>query len=568
MMSAAEPQAPLPTPEQGRRQQAEALFHLRSLQTEGVLGALSPEETIRTVHELQVHQIELEMQNEELRQKQVELDLALQMYFDLYELAPVGYCSLSEHGLILRANLTAARLLGAVRGSMLKQRFSSFIHPMDQDIFYRHRLDLVNTGEPQAFDLRLLKRDKTTFWAHLEASLAQNPGDDSTCRLVLSDISERKETEAQQRRMEALLQQSQKMESLGVLAGGVAHDMNNVLAAILGLASTNLEKVPPESPAHQGFATIIRAAERGGQTVKGLLSFARQTPTEERHLDMNNLIQEGARLLEHTTLAKIDLVLDLAVDLRPILGDASALAHALMNLCVNAVDAMPPNGTLTLRTRNVDSAWIEVVVEDTGAGMSKQVLEKAMDPFFTTKEVGKGTGLGLALVYRTIETHHGQVDIQSAPGKGTRVRLRLPICEPLPQAIAPAAEPKANSGQRSLMVLVVDDDELIRCTMTPLLELLGHRAECVDCGEAALEKLTNGFQPDVVLLDMNMPGLGGAGTLPLLRKLRPTTPVLLATGRLDQFASDQASAFPHVTLLAKPFSMGDLQQQLEQLGPG
>ncbi|MFZ1614800.1 MAG: ATP-binding protein, partial [Holophaga sp.] len=434
-----------------------------------------------------MHQIELEMQNEELRQKQVELDLALQMYFDLYELAPVGYCSLSEHGLILRANLTAAKLLGAVRGSMINQRISYFIHPMDQDIYYRHNLHLVKTGEPQAFDLRLRRKDKTTFWAHLEASLAQNPGDHSTCRLVLSDITERKETEAQQRHLETLLQQSQKMESLGILAGGVAHDMNNVLGAILGLASTNLGTVPPESPAHHGFATIIRAAERGGQTVKGLLSFARQTPAEERHLDMNTLIQEAARLLAHTTLAKIHLELDLAADLRPIRGDASALAHALMNLCVNAVDAMPPNGTLTLRTRNVDNAWIEVLVEDTGAGMSKQVLAKAMDPFFTTKEVGKGTGLGLALVYRTIEAHRGQIDIQSAPEMGTRVSLRLPICEPWDQTTAPAAKSLVNSDQRSLMVLVVDDDELIRCTMAPLLELLGHRAECVDSGEAALE---------------------------------------------------------------------------------
>ncbi|MFZ1613610.1 MAG: response regulator, partial [Holophaga sp.] len=151
---------------------------------------------------------------------------------------------------------------------------------------------------------------------------------------------------------------------------------------------------------------------------------------------------------------------------------------------------------------------------------------------------------------------------------GTRVSLRLPICEPWDQTTAPAAKPMANSSQRSMMVLVMDDDELIRCTMAPLLELLGHRAECVDSGEAALETLANGFQPDVVVLDMNMPGLGGAGTLPLLRELRPTTPVLLATGRLDQFASDQASAFPYVTLLAKPFSIDDLQQHLEQLGPG
>ena len=177
--------------------------------------------------------------------------------------------------------------------------------------------------------------------------------------------------------------------------------------------------------------------------VKSLLNFARQSPTEEHELDMNAILREEVELLERTTLAKIRLEMDLASDLRPILGDASALTHAFMNLCVNAVDAMPENGTLTLRTRNVDNDWIEVLVEDTGTGMPREVLEKAMDPFFTTKGVGKGTGLGLSMVYSTVKAHRGQIEIQSEPGQGTRVRMRFPACEPMVRPSEPAVEPQA-----------------------------------------------------------------------------------------------------------------------------
>ena len=219
------------------------------------------------------------------------------------------------------------------------------------------------------------------------------------------------------------------MESLGTLAGGVAHDMNNVLGAILGLASAHIGTQPYGSPLHQALGTICKATERGGKTVKSLLSFARQSPVENGRLDMNAILKEEVALLERTTLAKVRLEIDLEANLRPILGDASALTHAFMNLCVNAVDAMPENGTLTLHTRNVDNDWIEVVVEDNGTGMSKEVLEKAMEPFYTTKETGQGTGLGLSMVFSTVKAHRGQMSIESELGKGTRVMMRFPACE-------------------------------------------------------------------------------------------------------------------------------------------
>ncbi len=364
----------------------------------------------------------------------------------------------------------------------------------------------------------------------------------------------------------ARLLQSQKLESLGTLAGGVAHDMNNVLGAILGLASVHLEIQPPESPAYRAFETIAKAAVRGGKMAKSLLSFARQSPAVENELDLNTLLREEVRLLERTTLAKIHLSMMLTPDLRPIQGDASALTNAFMNLCVNAVDAMEDNGRLTLRTHNVDNDWIEVEVEDTGRGMTKDVLAKALDPFFTTKAEGKGTGLGLSLVYSTVMAHRGSMTIQSAPEQGTCVKIRFPTSEPLIKAMELEDAHPSLPFTHHLQVLVVDDDDLVRGSTQTILELLGHTVTGVPSGEEALEQLASGLVPEVVLLDLNMPGLGGAETLSRIRLQYPDLPILLVTGRVDQTALDLVGAHPNVTLLAKPFTIKELQAQLKALG--
>jgi PAS domain S-box-containing protein len=386
--------------------------------------------------------------------------------------------------------------------------------------------------------------------------------------LMHEDVSHRRNAEQVRAELQAQLQQSQKMESLGTLAGGVAHDINNVLGAILGLASTHIGNQPSGSPLHQALDTICKATERGGKMVKSLLSFARQTPAENNKLDMNAILREQVSLLERTTLAKVHLEIDLEANLRPILGDANALTHAFMNLCVNAVDAMPENGTLTLHTRNVDNDWIEVVVEDNGTGMPKEILAKATDPFFTTKGTGKGTGLGLSMVFSTVKAHQGQMVIESEPDKGTRVRLRFPVCEKETQvSVTTAPKTTLRMPQRTMKVLLIDDDDLIQSSVPLMLEVMGDMAvTTAQSGEEALAILEAGLEPDIAILDMNMPGLGGVGTLPRLRALRPEVPVILATGRTDQTALILASAHPGVTILSKPFGLRELQKHLENIG--
>jgi len=224
--------------------------------------------------------------------------------------------------------------------------------------------------------------------------------------------------------------------------------MNNVLAAILALASANQEVHPADSAPGRAFRIISQAAVRGGKMVGSLLSFARQSPVEERELDLNAILLEVVSLLERTTLSKVRLELDLFPGLRPVRGDSIALSNAFMNLCVNAVDAMAGQGSIRLRTRNLEDGRIEVLVQDTGCGMTPAVLERAQDPFFTTKAEGKGTGLGLSLVYGTVKAHRGQVEIQSEPGRGTRVRLLFPAAPGVPAA-AVAEAPGARRARPS-----------------------------------------------------------------------------------------------------------------------
>ena len=400
----------------------------------------------------------------------------------------------------------------------------------------------VYTGEPGVFqDKEVLLLEEAA--SHLSYGLEQLHAD------------------RHRRQLEAELAHAQKMDSLGSLAGGVAHDMNNVLGAILGLASMQEEQAPEGSALRQSMRTIAKACHRGATMVKSLLGFARQGLAEDKILDLNALVREEVALLERTTFQRVDLDVDLAPDLLPMTGDAGALIHALMNLCVNAVDAMPAGGTLTLRTRNGTDGMVVLEVADTGGGMPREVLDKAMDPFFTTKPQGKGTGLGLAIVYGTVKAHRGTVALQSDPGHGTRVTMRFPSCQ------APSGEPSEPAQgrpgpSRALQVLVVDDDELMQSSMGAMLGNLGHTVTTRACGEDALAALEAGLTPDVVILDMNMPGMGGGATLLNLRVLRPEVPVIIATGKADQEALALVETFRRVTLLSKPFGQKELERQL------
>ena len=307
-----------------------------------------------------------------------------------------------------------------------------------------------------------------------------------------------------------------------------------------------------------------RAATRGRDLVKGLVGFSRKGLSQFVPVNVNDLVRQEMALLERTLLQKYELAVDLEEDLPPILGETGRLGSALMNLCVNAVDAMPGGGTLTIRTRRLSETRIQLSVEDSGEGMPPEILKKAMEPFFTTKAQGHGTGLGLATVKNTAVAHGGTFTLQSEAGKGTIASLQLPVAAILTGMAA--GSDQAPAPMPSRLILLVDDDDLLRNSVPIMLRLLGQEVEVVDGGRAALAWLEAGGHPDLVVLDVNMPGMGGLETLQRLRLLRPALPVLLATGHPDAKVMEAQHLDPLVAVINKPFSMAEIRKQIVDMG--
>ncbi len=433
---------------------------------------------------------------------------------------------------------------------------------------YRKMWETLVQGEVWRGEIENLKKGGEPFQER--ATIA--PVKDATGTVthyvaIKEDITEQKRAEAERQSLEAQLHQSQKLESLGSLAGGVAHDMNNVLGAILSLASTLREKAGPADPTAKSLDTIMSACTRGRGVVKSLLYFAHKDLQEERPIDLNDLVREMSQLLGYTTLKRVQIQMDLQEGLGLVRGDAGALSHALMNLCVNACDAMPGGGTLRIQTAKGPEGGVLLRVQDTGEGMSPEVLAKAMEPFFTTKPQGKGTGLGLSMVYGTMTAHEGTFELHSQEGQGTEAILRFPASRvETPRPVQEAAATPAPVEQRRLRILLVDDDDLIRESVSEVLKLLGHESTAASGGQEALRLLEDGLPVELVILDMNMPGMSGAQALPRMLALRPGLTVLMSTGYSDEDIAPLLEGRPQVHSIRKPFSMKELRKKIEELG--
>ncbi len=430
---------------------------------------------------------------------------------------------------------------------------------------------VVREGSPFDREYPIVRYgDKEIRWLHGRGEMV--PGKSgSALRMVgvIQDITQRVTAEQERRELEGHLQHVQQLESIGILAGGIAHDMNNVLAAILALASIQAESAGPGSTLAKAMDTIIKASNRGREVVRGILFFARRKQAEVSDLDLNAVARDISQLLSYTTLKRITLQMDLDPDLGTIRADEVAIAHALMNLCVNAVDAMPGGGTLLIRTGSGPGGAIELEVKDTGDGMTPEVLSRAQDPFFTTKGPGKGTGLGLAIVSSTMQAHDGEFVMTSKPGAGTSATLRFPESRKVRGEVRHEPVPLPFQMGRAFRILLVEDDPLVQVTTSELLNVLGHQVEIAGNGLEALDSLERGNTFDVIILDMNMPVLNGAQALPRILTLRPDQNVIVVSGFLDSGIAALLDDFPSVLPLEKPFTIRDLESKLSILSkPG
>ncbi|MCW5732976.1 MAG: response regulator [Enhydrobacter sp.] len=382
---------------------------------------------------------------------------------------------------------------------------------------------------------------------------------------LLASIAERERAQEQVRHL-------QKLESIGQLTGGVAHDFNNLLTAVMG----NLELLRKRLPANPSFERLIdgamQGAQRGASLTQRLLAFARRQSLEPRPVDMVELVRGMDELLHRSIGHSIEMAVDLASDVPAALADANQIELALLNLAVNARDAMPDGGTLTIALDCASTAqaqdlaegrYVRLTVSDTGAGMDDRTLRKSIEPFFSTKEVGKGTGLGLSMIHGLALQLKGALRLFSEPGQGTRAELWLPVAEG-PVAGKLIDQPAAHRGtSRHATLLFVDDDYLINLSTATLLEDLGHTVIKATSGADALSILGNGKPIDLLITDYAMPGMTGLELAAEARRLRPGLPILLATGYAD-LPTNAALELPR---LSKPYQQRQLAEQIASLLP-
>ena len=384
---------------------------------------------------------------------------------------------------------------------------------------------------------------------------------------------------AEQKRLEERLRQTQKMEVIGQLAGGVAHDFNNMLTAILGSAEL-LERCVMENPtATKLLANIKKAASRSADLTGQLLAFSRKGQKKDVRVCIETTIHEVISLLERTIDKNITLETRLIAKNTDVTGDPSLLQNALLNLGVNARDAMPEGGVITFTTANVEldssycessafnitpGSYIEIAVSDAGTGITKENIQHVFEPFFTTKEVGKGTGLGLAAVYGTITDHLGCINIYSEPGIGTVFKIYLPLSGGK-KTVAPSADEliRGSGG-----ILLVDDEEILRDVGKSLLEELGYRVYLAEDGEQALEVYAQDKKDiSLVILDMLMPRMGGKETLVRLMDEFPDIRVLISSGFHQERTVDELVKLGARGFLQKPYIKQELGKAVaEALG--
>ena len=381
---------------------------------------------------------------------------------------------------------------------------------------------------------------------------------------------------AERERVEGVLRQAQRLEAVGQLTSGVAHDFNNLLMVVLGNVDQMQRKLDdPLTP--RRLQMIAQAAERGAQLTSQMLAFSRRQRLEPRPVDLNDAVRNMQNLLQSTMGGSIRIQTVLQEGLWPAMIDPTQIELVILNLTINARDAMEVGGSVTIQTANVDlgpparpeepsaGSYVMVAVNDTGSGMTPEVLAKVFEPFFTTKQVGKGSGLGLSQVYGLAKQSGGGVRIDSAPGEGASVKIYLPraFAAPKPPPVAAAAADLPSVGD--VKVLLVDDDSSVREVTAGILHDLGYGVVEAGSGGAALELLDQQAKIDVLVVDFAMPGMNGAEVAREVQARRPGLPILFVTGYADfeSLSASNASA-----IVRKPFVQEDLAAKLRSvLGP-
>lgn len=468
-----------------------------------------------------------------------------------------------EAGEFVRLNAAKAQSLGRSVRDCLHRREADMLDPPAREALLAAEAAALESGLP-AEQVEQRQQEGVTRWMRVTRTPIRSRGGKITHLAVLEqDITD-------QRNLEQRLHQSEKMQALGTMAGGVAHDFNNLLTAILGTLELLTRIEDGDGRRKRLLQNAIMAAERGSSLTQRLLSFSRKRDLQLQPTVVNSLLRDTEDLIQRSIGHGIELRWHLAPELWQAMVDPEQLSLAVLNLCINSRDAMEQGGTITISTRNVSLAegeaadlpsgdYVSIAVTDDGEGMAPTVLRQAFEPFFTTKEVGRGTGLGLSMVYGLSRQSGGTTLLSSEPGQGTTVELLLP------RARHSRAEAKGEGGRPApgaarARIMVVDDDPGVRSITTAFLTDLGHQVTEVPSGEAALAVLEQGAGCDLVVTDLVMPGMSGVELARRLRAAYPDLSLLVLTGYADPELLPEG-----LPLLRKPFRQNELAGRVAAL---
>ena len=493
------------------------------------------------------------------------LRLSEQNYRLLIEEAPHAICRFTPAGSLLQVNRAMLELLGYPESDLLilNLRSEVFCEPEQFDEFAAR---VKKSGSVHTFEAQWLGHDRKM----LQVSLGGRAVNDAAGDLIYVDLFAENITERKQ--LEEQLLHAQKMQAIGQLAGGIAHDFNNLLTVIRGQAEMMGEEMLSSDPLSPRLEELERAAERATSLTRQLLAFSRRQVLQAKVIDLNSVVEDMNQMLARLIGENIELIFNPASGLWPVKIDPGQIEQVLMNLAVNARDAMPNGGRLIIETRNMSASkpgatqipcvlgsdCVLLTVADTGHGMDEQTRARIFEPFFTTKQVGKGTGLGLSVVYGVVKQSGGQIRVESAPGDGTIFHIYLPRTEAFPEDKPHVSHGKMSGGTET--ILLAEDDEPIRHMLVMFLRNHGYHVLVASDGIQA-EQLAQNQKIDILLSDMMMPRMNGRDLARKVKKSVPGAKVILMSGHTE----DPPSADEGIHFLQKPFSMHALSSLLRDV---
>ena len=488
----------------------------------------------------------------------------------LFEYAPDAIYLASPEGRLLDVNVAARRQTGYTRDELLGMTVAD-LDPRSSREEDRERIwQKLRVGEMVTLKTRHRRKDGSAFPVEVHISALEI----NRVRTILGFVRDVTEREQMQRR----LQQAQRMESIGNLAGGIAHDFNNILFPIVGLSEILLEDMSPGTSAHENMKEIRSAGKRGGELVRRILAFSRQSDGRKEPVRIEAVLEEVLKMTRATIPANIDIQSRVQTDCGPVLADPTEIHQVALNLITNAYHAVDPEGgaiTVQLEETIIEPGaalqcdlepgrYAVLTVSDTGVGIAPDHLEKIFDPYFTTKGLGKGTGIGLSTVYGIVQEHRGGIEVHSELGGGSTFKIYLPLVFATPAAAEDAPTGEVPTGRER--ILIVDDEASIVSLMTKVLERQGYRiTPCRECREVLERIEADPAAYDLVITDMAMPGMTGDRLAQAILAIRPDIPIIVCTGYSEHLSPEEAGSIGAQRVLLKPVTRADLSRAVREV---